>query len=59
MWVADLEWLDLMLFYRGMPVAPKFRIERDENYIRDLSNAVEVFAYDLKRLVERIRAMGR
>lgn len=58
MWVAKLSWVDLLLFYRGMPVAPKFRIERDEVFIREISDAVEVFDYELKRLVEKIKAMG-
>jgi hypothetical protein len=59
MWVADLEWVDLLIYYRGMPAAPKFRIERDESYIAELSNAVEVFAHDLKMLVREIRSMGK
>lgn len=58
MWVCDLEYVDLMLFYRGMPVAPKYRIERDETFIREISDAVEVFDYELRKLVEKLRAMG-
>lgn len=58
MWVAKLEWIDLLLFYRGMPVAPKFRVGRDDVFIREISDAVETFDYELKRIVEKIRAMG-
>ncbi len=58
MLVCELESMDLMIFYRGMPVAPVFTVERDEIFIKEISDAIEVFDYDLKRLVEKIRAMG-
>lgn len=58
MWIADLAWIDLLLFYRGMPVSPKFRVERDDVFIRELSDAVEVFDYELTQLVKRIKSMG-
>lgn len=58
MWVLDLEWNDLMLFYRGMPVAPKYRFERDEVYIKQISDEVEKFDYELQQLVKKIKAMG-
>lgn len=58
LWVGELEWVDLLLFYRGMPVAPKFRVVRDEVYIREIAERVEVFNYDVRKLVERIRNMS-
>lgn len=58
MWVGDLEEVDLLLFYSGMPVAPKFTCQRDEHYIRELANAVEIFEFETRRLVEKIRRMG-
>jgi YqaJ-like viral recombinase domain len=58
MWVGDLEEMDVMLFYSGMPVAPKFTVRRNETYIRDLSRAVEVFDFELHQLVAKIRSMG-
>lgn len=58
LWVTDREWIDLQLFYRGMPQAPKYRYVRDDVFIRELSDAVEVFDYELKQLVKRIRSMG-
>lgn len=58
MWVADLEEVDLLLYYEGMPVAPKFTISRDETYIRELSRAVETFEYETWMLVEKIKRMG-
>lgn len=58
MWIGDLEEMDVMLFYSGMPVAPKFTLRRNETYIKALSNAVEVFDFELHQLVEKIRRMG-
>lgn len=59
MWVADLDEIDLLLFYRGFPVAPKFTIERNDKTIKEISDAVETFDWELSELVKRIRAMGR
>jgi hypothetical protein len=58
MLVGSLDFVELMLFYRGMPVAPKFKLGRDEAVIKEISDAVEVFDHELDRLVERVRAMG-
>jgi YqaJ-like viral recombinase domain len=58
MWVADLASVDLMLFYSGMPFAPKFTVFRDETYIAEIARAVEVFDYETRMLVEKIRKMG-
>ncbi len=58
LWVTGRLWLDLKLFYRRMPVSPTFKIFRDEVYIRELAEAIEVFDYDLQQLVKKIRAMG-
>ena len=58
MWIADLEEVDLLLYYEGMPVAPKFTIRRDETYIAELAKAVERFEYETRMLVEKIRRMA-
>lgn len=58
LWVTGRAWCDLIVFYRGMPVTPTFRVERDEAYIRTLSDAVETFAWELKTLIECMRSMG-
>ena len=58
MWVGDLEEVDLLLFYSGMPVAPKFTVRRDDTYIKQISNAVEIFEYETRMLVEKIRKMA-
>lgn len=57
--VTERAWVDLLLFYRRMPVAPVFRIERDETYIKQIADEVEKFDYELRKLVERLRAMGK
>lgn len=56
LWVSDREWIDLIMFYRKMRPVPIIRVYRDEAYIRQISEAVEVFAYDLRKLLERIEA---
>lgn len=58
LWVTGRRYCDLVIFYRGMPVMPKFVIERDEAYIKTIRDAVEVFSYDLRQLVAKIKAMG-
>jgi len=58
MWVGELEAVDLILFYQGMPVTPKFSVARDDAYIKEISNAIEIFDHELHKLVAKIRAMG-
>lgn len=58
LWVTGRQFCDLVIFYRGMPVMPKFTLERDEEFIRRIRDAVEVFSYELRTLVARIRSMG-
>lgn len=57
LWVTGRAWCDLKVGFRGMPSAV-FRFERDESYIKRLSDAVEVFDYDLHQLVAKLRRMG-
>lgn len=59
LWVTGRQWCDLLIFYRGMPVAPKFRIDRSDAHIKEISDAVEIFDYELRRLVEKIGSMGK
>jgi hypothetical protein len=55
----DYEEMDLVCFYRGMPTNAVFTVERDEVYIRRLREELERFDYDLRMLVNKIRAMGK
>lgn len=56
LWVTGYDVCDLMFYYDGMPVSPVFTFERNDAYINDLAEKVEVFQYDLTKLVERIRS---
>lgn len=58
LWVSGREETDLMIFYEGMPVAPTYTIARDEIFIKKIRDACEVFTYDLRKLVERLRDMA-
>lgn len=58
MLVGDLEEVDLMIFFSGMPVAPTATIYRDNTYCNEIRRAVEVFDFELNQLVEKIRRMS-
>ena len=57
LWVGRRQWIDLVIYCH--PKMPKYvaRIEKDPVYEKEISDAVEVFNWDLKKLVEKIRAM--
>ncbi len=57
MHVLERDWWDLKIFYPGMPDFT-VRVARDEHYIRELDNQIQVFNHELDRLVEKLRAMG-
>lgn len=56
--VADLDEVDLTLFYDGMPVQPQYTMLRNDAELLELANAIEVFDSELHKLVGRIRKMG-
>ena len=56
-WVFERDWWDLKIYWPKMPDFT-VRVTRDEGYIRELSNEVEKFNHELKRLVEQLRRMG-
>jgi hypothetical protein len=59
LWLSGRKWCDLVLYYRGKerPLVPlPWRFERDERFIKELSDAVEVFDYDLNKAFERALA---
>ena len=58
MWVLRRKRCALRIFYPGMPTYTA-EIERDPIYEKEISDAVEIFQYDLKKLVQKIRAMQR
>jgi hypothetical protein len=57
MLVADLDEVDLLLFYDGRkgPMALKFTMTRDDVYIAKLRDALDAFSYELRKLVEQWR----
>lgn len=57
MLVFERDWWDFKIFYPGMPPF-EVRVLRDERYIAELHNAIQIFNHDLKTLVERLRKMG-
>jgi hypothetical protein len=57
LWITGRRWIDLVVFYRGMPRGLTYRFNRDEAYIKEISNAVEVFDFDLHKLVAKVKAI--
>jgi predicted phage-related endonuclease len=53
-WVCQRDWCDFFAYYPGMPPFIK-RVERDDEYIARLADAVASFNRELAKLVERIR----
>ncbi len=58
MWVTGREWCDVAIFYRGMPVMPIHRFERDDIFIQELRQAAEVFDHELRQLVAKVKSKG-
>lgn len=58
LWVTGRQWCDLRIGYQGFPLRYSARVLREEPYIATLRNEVERFAWDLKKLIERVRAKG-
>ena len=58
MWILERSWWDLHIYCH--PLMPKLtvRVERDDGLIRQLSEQVERFNFELKQLVAKLRAMG-
>ena len=54
LWVAERQWLDLIVYWPGMPLFVK-RVERDDEYIKALSAAVDAFNEDLDAMVAKVR----
>ena len=58
MWVTGRASWNLSIGYRGMP-AMSYRFQRDDAFIKQISDAVEVFDFDLHKLVEKVRRMTK
>ena len=56
LWVAEREWIDFVSYWPGLPLLVA-REYRDEEYIRQIAEAVDQFNDELGALVERIRAL--
>lgn len=57
LWVAEREWWDFVSYCPKMPPLI-LRLRRDEDYIKQMADAVERFSDELDELVERIRSYG-
>lgn len=57
LWVAEKEWIDLVVYWPKMPPFLK-RAYRDEEYIKTLSSEIDRFNEELDALVEKIKLYG-
>ncbi|VEJ45970.1 lambda exonuclease family protein [Bartonella vinsonii] len=57
LWIAQREWIDLMLYWPDMPVLIK-RAYRDEVYIRKLESEMHRFNDALERMVQQMKSVG-
>jgi len=57
LWVAEREWIDIAVYWPNLPLFTK-RAYRDEEYIRQISDAVDQFNDELAAVVEQVRRFG-
>ena len=57
LWVSGRKWLKIMSYHPEMPPA-LVHVERDEEYIEKLSEAVTAFAAELARMTTKAEAAG-
>jgi hypothetical protein len=57
MLVFERDWWDFKIFYEGMPPL-EVKVRRDEAYIRELHNGIQIFNHDLQTMVAKLKAMG-
>lgn len=55
--VSEREWIDLSVYWPGMPRFVK-RLHRDDAYLTNLRSEIERFHADLAAVVERVRRYG-
>ena len=58
MMVCDRSWWMLTIYCHPLMPALDIPIERSDSYIAELSEHIQKFNYELKKLVERLRNMG-
>jgi hypothetical protein len=58
LWIAEREWWDFTSYCPKMPIFVK-RVYRDEDYIKKLALAVDLFNVELRQTVEYIQRYGR
>lgn len=57
LWIAEREWWDFVSFWPRLPVLI-VRVQRDEEFIKEMKNEIDRFNEELAALVESIRHYG-
>ena len=55
LWVCEREWLDFVSYWPGLPLFVK-RVNRDDPYIKTMSEAVDKFVSDMADLEAKLRS---
>jgi hypothetical protein len=58
LWVSGRAWCDLRIGYEEFPLRGEWRIQASDTDAQTLRNQCERFMWDLRKLVERVRAKG-
>lgn len=57
LWIAEREWWDFVSFWPRLPVLI-VRVQRDEDFIKEMKSEIDRFNEELEALVESIRHYG-
>jgi YqaJ-like viral recombinase domain len=58
MLVFERDYWDLTVYAHAEMPAIDIRVRRDESYIREMHEQIEVFNFDLRKMVERLQKLG-
>jgi hypothetical protein len=56
MLVCERAWCDFIIYWPKMPLY-RVRVRREESYIRELKDQIDIFNLDLRKLVSRIKGL--
>ena len=56
LWVSERKWIDFLSYWPGLPLYRK-RVERDEEYIQRLADAVQLFLIEMDQICGQLKEM--
>lgn len=58
LWIAEREWVDFCSYWPGLPLF-RFRVFRDEAYIKQIASAVDAFNAEMLELIEKVNGYSQ